>query len=136
MEKVKEKNKKGLVGYPIGDFLVRLKNTAMARKKTFSVRKTKLIKMVADTLKKAGFLDDVRIKGGVIEVDLTYRKKEPVILDLKLISKPGMRVYMGVEELESHKKPSDLILSTSKGVLLKKEALKKRVGGEVIVEIL
>jgi small subunit ribosomal protein S8 len=122
--------------YPVGDFLVRLKNSCLAGKKTAEVPSTKLIKSVAKTLASLGFIEEVSENKGILSVRLTYRKKEPVLTEVKLISKPGLRMYMGVSELEKRKDPSVLILSTPVGVMSSKEAIKKRVGGEVIAEVL
>lgn len=124
-----------MVNYPVGDFLIRIKNAALARKKLVEVQGTKAIKAVADVLKKEGFLESVDKKGKKLSLRLSYMKKEPVLLGLKLVSKPGLRIYMGVEELEAIKGPSIFVLSTPKGVISSKEAIKKRLGGEVIVEI-
>ena len=58
-------------------------------------------------------------------------------MDLKLVSKPGLRKYMGVDEIKSRKRARStfLILSTPQGVMSSREAYKKNIGGEVIVEI-
>ena len=56
-------------------------------------------------------------------------------MDLKLVSKPGLRIYMGADELAAKRGPSYYILSTSKGIKTSREAIKERIGGEVIVEI-
>jgi len=124
------------INYPVGDFLIRLKNARMAKLKTVSVQSTKLVKATADALLAAGFLRDVTLTDGVLEVGLVYKKKEPVIMDVTLVSKPGLRIYMNVDQLEKRRKPSILILSTPKGVMSSKKALKERAGGEVIAEIL
>jgi len=124
------------MNYPIGDFLIRVKNVAMAGNKELIVKKTKLIKAVSDVMKKIGYLDDVLEDGENIKVRLAYKRKRPVLMQLKLMSTPGMRVYMNVEELEKIKGPSTYVLTTPLGVLSKEEAIKKRVGGEVIAELL
>jgi small subunit ribosomal protein S8 len=124
------------INYPVGDFLIRLKNARMARLKSVTVPSTKLIKATADALAASGFLRDVALTDGTLEVGLVYRKKEPVIMDVTLVSKPGLRIYMNVDQLEKRRKPSILILSTPKGVMSSKKALKERVGGEVIAEVL
>lgn len=124
------------VDYPVGDFLIRVKNAVKIHKRELVVSKTKAIMAVAKALKKEGFLESVTEKKGKLIVKIAFRRKEPVLLDLKLVSTPGLRIYMGVEELEKIKKPSILILSTSKGVMSSREALKVREGGEVIVEVL
>ena len=124
------------IDYPVGDFLIRVKNAARARKREMVVSKTKAVKAVADVLKKEGILESVTEKKGELTVKIAFRRKEPVLLDLKLVSTPGLRIYMGIDELEKIRKPSILILSTSKGVMSSREALKVRLGGEVIVEVL
>ena len=123
------------IDYPIGDFLIRVKNTARSEKRELSVAKTKLVKAVAQVLVKEGYLDEVKEKKGNLSVKLAYWRKAPVLIDLKLVSKPGLRIYMGVDELAKIKSPSIFVLSTPKGVMSLREALKKRLGGEVIVEI-
>jgi small subunit ribosomal protein S8 len=129
------KKKKGLISYPLGDFLVRIKNIALAKRRTVEADRTKLIATVADTLKRAGYLSEVEDKDNKIIVRLTYQRKAPRLVDLKLISKPGLRRYMTVQELENYKSPSVYIVSTPKGVMTSREAVRERAGGEVLAEI-
>jgi small subunit ribosomal protein S8 len=124
------------MNYPVGDFLIRIKNAALSGKPEFEVVNTKLILLVAKALKKEGYLEKILKKDGSLSIRLAYRKKEPVLLDIRLVSKPGLRVYMGVSDLERIKKPSILLVSTSEGVMFSKEAIRKRLGGEVIAEVL
>jgi small subunit ribosomal protein S8 len=126
----------GVINYPVGDFLIRIKNASIAGKKTVVAKKTNLIVDVAKTLKKLGFLENVDTDKENITVKLQYQNKQPLLTDIKLVSTPGLRIYMSADELEKIKKPTFLIITTSKGVFSKDEALKKRVGGEVIAEIL
>lgn len=129
-------------GNMVSDFLIRIKNASMAKNKWIEVRSTKQVVAVAEALKKLGFLDEVIIpKAGkkekpVLKVSLAFKNKAPVIMNLKLVSKPGLRVYMDTKSLEERRSPSILLLSTPKGILSSKEALKARVGGEVLAEIL
>ena len=123
------------INYSIGDFLIRIKNTTLARKKELEVNNTKLIESVAEVLKKEGILTEITKKDGKLTVKPAYRKKEPILMDLKLVSKPGLRIYMSADELAAIKGPSFFILSTSKGAMTSLEAIKKRTGGEVIAEI-
>jgi len=125
----------GTIHYPVGDFLIRVKNAAMSGHKEVVVRKTKLVEAMAKALVKDGFLSEIKKEDDHMEVTLAYQRKEPVILDLKLISKPGLRVYVTVDELEKRRKPTTLFISTPKGVLSRKEAIKVNSGGEAIVEI-
>lgn len=121
--------------YPVGDFVIRVKNAALACKKEVVSENTKIIKQVALALKKMGYLDEVRQEDEGLKVLLTFKKKKPVLLDAKLISKPGLRVYMGTIELEKKRGRSIYIVSTPKGVISGKDAVKARVGGEVIAEV-
>ena len=123
------------VNYSIGDFLTRIKNAALAGKKEIEVDNTKFIENIAKVLKKEGILTEVKKKDGKLMAKLAYRKKEPILINLKLVSKPGLRIYMGADELSVIRKPSFLVLSTPKGIMTSREAIKQRMGGEVIVEI-
>lgn len=135
MKNNKKKQKKGLIGYPVGDFLIRLKNAAIAGHKEIESDNSKLISSVAACLKKASYLESMEVKGGKITVALAFRRKEPLLMDVKIVSKPGLRVYMGLEDVEKKKGPSIMILSTPIGVVTAKDAIKSKVGGEVIAEI-
>lgn len=135
-EKIQGSRVGGSTNHPVGDFLVRIKNAVLTRNKEVSVKSSKVIKSIAFTLKKDGYLDEIEEKSGVLRVRLSYRHKIPVLLNIKLVSKPGLRVYMGVDELEGLKGPSSLIISTPLGVMSSKDAIKKRVGGKVIAEVL
>lgn len=136
---VKEKSKKqkgNTVNYPVGNFLIKIKNAVMAKKHSVDFSSTKLVLAVANTLVKEGYLDEVQKVEGKLTARITFRKKEPLLMNIHLISKPGMRVYMNVENLKEHKSPSKFIISTSKGVMIERDAVKKNLGGEVIAEIL
>jgi small subunit ribosomal protein S8 len=121
--------------YPVGDFLTRVKNAILANKKTVVLKNTKLISSVAEAMQRLGYFSNVKVEKDKIEVAMSRKSKDFVITDIKLISKPGLRVYKSVEDLEKHKKPSTLLISTPKGILSLKEAIGKRVGGEVLAEI-
>jgi len=124
-----------MVSYPVGDFLIRVKNAMRAGRRELVVGNTKLTKAVAEAMRRAGWLEKVEAKKKDLVVRLAYHKKEPLLHDLRLVSKPGLRIYAGVDELAARRKASEVILSTPKGVMVGKEALKKGVGGEVIAEI-
>jgi small subunit ribosomal protein S8 len=124
------------MNYPVGDFLIQIKNAALARQQEVDVSCTKLIRSVADEMKKMGYLDKVEEKDGRIIVKLTFHRKEPLINRVRLISKPGLRIYVGADDLEKERGPSVFIVSTPKGVMSSREAIKKRLGGEVIAEVL
>jgi len=123
--------------YPIGDFLIQIKNAALAHRKSVECETSKLKHATADVLKKKKILDAVTEKDGKLTVTLSYHKKEPMLLDLKLVSTPGLRQYMSVDDLGSRKRRRStfLILSTPKGVMSSDDAIKQKTGGEVLVEI-
>ncbi len=125
-----------MVNYPVGDFLIRVKNIAMAGKKELEFPATKLVVNVANVLKKTGYFDSVSATKGMLNVSLTFKHKKPLILDVKLISKPGLRVYKSLDEIKVKKGATTLIMSTPKGVISNKEAIKLGTGGEIIAEIL
>lgn len=123
------------LNYPIGDFFIRLKNAAMAERKEVVVPQTNLIKAVAQVLKDEGFVDKIESADGNLTVNLTYKSKKPVLMDVSLKSKPGLRVYMDVDEIKAQRGGSMLILSTSKGIMSSKKAVSQSAGGEVLAEI-
>ena len=121
--------------YSVGDFLIRIKNTAMARNKSLEYRAEKQIVAIADALKKLGFLDTVKKEKEILTITLAYKSKKPVIMDIRLISKPGLRIYMGADEIDEKKGPSTYLITSPKGIISSKDAKKARIGGEVIAEI-
>ncbi len=121
--------------YSVGDFFIRVKNAAIAKNKEVSISKNKEIAEIAKCLKKMGYLDEVESKDDVLKVMLTFKAKRPMVSDIKLISKPGRRVYIKVAELTSRRGPSSYVISTPKGIVSSKEAIKLGVGGEVLAEI-
>jgi small subunit ribosomal protein S8 len=139
-KKVKEvktpQTKFGVVNFPVGDFLIQIKNAAMAKNKTITVKTNKQITAIADALKKLGILDEVKKEEGTLTLSLTFKNKRALITNIKLVSKPGLRIYMGVDEIADRKGPSTYLISSPKGIITSKEAKKLRTGGEVIAEIL
>ena len=130
------------MNYSIGDFLIKVKNASMAKNKELTVSSNKQIEAIAQALKKLGFLDEVLPAGkqvkkdkNLLKLSLTFKNKRPLLTDLKLVSKPGLRIYMGVSEIEKKKGPSTYLISTPIGIISTREAVKARVGGEVIAEI-
>lgn len=121
--------------YPLGDYLIRLKNSALAERKEVSVPKTKLLVAVSEVLKKAGYLSEVSTDDKNLNVKLAYKSKKPVLVNIKLVSKLGLRIYQNSDEIAKHRGRSILIISSPKGILTSSEAVKQKAGGEVIAEI-
>ena len=116
--------------------MIRIKNSARASRTEITMHSTKLIHAIANALKEEGFLSEVNVTDGIITVKLAYSHKKPVLMDLKLVSNPGLRVYNNLDKLKARKvRSSILILSTPKGVMSHKKAIKSMNGGEVIAEI-
>ncbi len=127
---------------PIADMLTRIRNGNTAKHDTVDIPSSKMKKAIADILIAEGYIKGYEvIEDGVkatIRITLKYGKdkNEKVITGLKRISKPGLRVFAGKEEL-----PRVLgglgtaIISTSKGLMTDKQARKAGVGGEVIAFI-
>jgi small subunit ribosomal protein S8 len=122
--------------YSLGDFLIRVKNASMAgQKDVVATPKNKLILSAAKALKEAGFIDKIAEKDGQLLVALTFKDKKPMMMGLTLISRPGLRIYMKSNEIAKKKGPATLIISTPKGIVTSKRAVKEVLGGEVIAEI-
>ena len=127
---------------PIADMLTRIRNANTAKHDTVDVPASKMKIAIADILLKEGYIAkyDIVEEGNFNTIRITLKygvdKNEKVISGLKRISKPGLRVYAGKEDL-----PRVLgglgtaIISTNQGILTDKEARKLGVGGEVICHI-
>jgi small subunit ribosomal protein S8 len=131
-----KKKVNSITNYTAGDFLIKVKNAALVGKKEIEVVNTKMTKGLALALKRLRYFDKVEETAGVLKIELAYRNKRPYLTNIKLVSKPGLRIYRKVEEIEKHKGPSVFLISTPKGILSSREVLKEAVGGEVIAEII
>lgn len=126
---------------PIAYLLTRIRNAQTAKHETVTVPASKMKKSIVDILVNEGFVKNaevVDIDGhSNIVITLKYGKKgEKVLSNLKRISKPGLRVYCGYENLPSVLNGLGIaIISTSKGVMTDKEARKNKIGGEVLAYI-
>lgn len=121
---------------PISDMLTRIRNAHMALHKEVIIPASKMKKAILDIMVNEGYIEKYEEDGRELKVYLKYVKGRPAITDLKRISKPGRRIYVGVEEIPRVQNGLGIcILSTSKGVLEGKEAKNKRVGGELLCQI-
>ena len=127
---------------PIGDMLTRIRNANMARHTTVDIPSSKMKEAIAKILVKEGYVKGFETKENGIKktmrITLKYgrNKNEKVIAGLKRISKPGLRVYAGCEDLPKVLNGLGLaIVSTNKGILTDKEARELGIGGEVIAFI-
>ena len=126
---------------PIADLLTRIRNALTARHDSVTVPSSKMKKAIADILVNEGYIKSAEIGDDnghpVINIVLKYGpKRENVITNLKRISKPGLRVYCGYEDLPKVLGGLGIaIISTSKGVMTDKQARADKVGGEVLAYV-
>ena len=126
---------------PIADMLTRIRNANMVGKETVSMPSSKKLVEIARVMAEEGYITRYEVIDGepraTLEITMKYgEKKAKTIRGIKRISKPGLRIYAGVDEL-----PRVLgglgtaIVSTSKGVMCDRDARKAGVGGEVIAYV-
>ena len=122
---------------PIADMLTRIRNANSARHDTVDVPASNMKKSIAQILLDEGYIKSYQIVDdgtqGVIHITLKYNGKDKVITGLRRVSKPGLRVYVGADELPRVLRGLGIaIVSTSKGVITDKAARAAHVGGEVL----
>ncbi|WP_424942378.1 30S ribosomal protein S8 [Aliiroseovarius crassostreae] len=126
---------------PIGDMLTRIRNAQLRGKSTVSTPASKLRGWVLDVLSDEGYIRGYEAGTDVnghptLEISLKYFDGTPVIRELKRVSKPGRRVYMGVKDIPQVRQGLGVsIVSTPKGVMSDANARSQNVGGEVICTV-
>lgn len=124
----------------IADLITRIRNAIMVHKNEVSVPASKLKIAILEGLKRTNFITDYKIVEATprnsIKVIINQINEAPRINEINKVSKPGRRVYAGVEELPKIKSGRGIVLiSTSKGVMTGDEAKKARLGGEILVKV-
>ncbi len=124
---------------PVADLLTRIRNALMRKKTSVSVPYSKLKHELAKLLVKEGFLQNVKkVKKDFDELDITlkYYNDQPVIKELTRESKPGLRKYISYKDIKPHKGGLGLkVLTTSKGLMTDRDAIKAEIGGEIICRV-
>jgi len=125
---------------PIGDALTRIRNAARARHEKTVIPASKLKRAIVQVLKDEGYIRDFVFhednKQGELTVFLKYENGEPAIRQIKRVSRPGLRQYVPKDEIPRVLGGLGIaILSTSKGVLVDREARKAGVGGELLCTV-
>ena len=127
---------------PIGDMLTRIRNASSARHEKVLVPASRLKLRIAEVLRAEGFIKDFvvhqdDVRQGAITILLKYTpEREPAINDIKRVSKPGLRRYVATGSIPRILNGMGIaILSTSKGVMVDREARKQKVGGELICTV-
>ena len=123
----------------IADMLTRIRNASSAKHDTVDIPASNMKKAIAQILVDEGYIKNYQViedgKQGVIRVTLKYQgaSKKPVLMGLRRVSKPGLRIYSSSEDMPKVMKGiGTAIVSTSKGVMTDKKARKENVGGEVL----
>jgi len=126
---------------PLGDMLARIKNGQHARKQAIECPHSNLRESVCKVLKEEGFIrgyDVVAIEGNKksLTIELKYDEGQPVIRELKRVSKPGRRVYSKIKDLQPyHNGLGVSVISTPHGVMTDHTARHENVGGEVLCQV-
>ena len=122
---------------PVADMLTRIRNANNAKHETVDVPASNMKKSIAQILLDEGYIKNFQLiddgTQGVIRITLKYNGSEKVISGLRRVSKPGLRVYAGADELPRVLRGLGIaIISTSKGVMTDKAARAQHIGGEVL----
>ena len=122
---------------PIADMLTRIRNAQQVEKMSVAMPSSKVKVAIAKVLKDEGYIEDFAVRGEAgkpeLEVQLKYYAGRPVIEHIERVSKPGLRIYKGAEDLPRVKNGLGVaIVSTSSGVMTDRHARAKGVGGEVL----
>ncbi len=124
---------------PISDMLTRIRNAILVRQHEVVLPHSRVKESVAKLLADNGFIDKVEVVDGfpkLIKITVNSESSNARITEIKRLSKPGRRSYVGADDIPTIKRGRGLvIISTSKGVMTGADAKKQRVGGELICQV-
>lgn len=125
---------------PIADMLTRVRNGAQANKRRVDMPVSNLKTEIARILKENHFIHDYKVlddgRHGVLRIYLKYYEDQPVIRDVRRVSRPGRRRYVGAKDLPRIRGGLGMaIISTSQGVMSDRDAREQHVGGEVLAAV-
>ena len=125
----------------VSDFVIRIKNASLAKRKKILAPYCNINKKVGQVLIKEGFLESIKEvevdNKKVLEAVIKYERRIPVLTDVLIIARPSLHVYTklsGIPDIQRRGRYT-VIISTSKGIMTGKEAYKKGLGGEVLFKI-
>ncbi len=127
--------------FQVADCIIRLKNAALAKRRTVEISYSNLNKKICNVLVKEGYLEEVKEATSdgkkTLQAKLVFEKRTPVLTGAEVITKPSLRVYAKAKDLQKmHKGRFGVsILSTNNGIMTENEAKKKGVGGEILFRI-
>lgn len=125
----------------ISDLIIRIKNAARAKRKEVVLDDLQINKAVCKVLVREGFLEsfetEIKDEKKVLVAKIKYEKRNPVLTDVLVVSKPSLRRYATAAQIpEIQRKGRHIvILSTNKGIMTGREAFKKNMGGEILFRI-
>ncbi|MCX8747005.1 MULTISPECIES: 30S ribosomal protein S8 [Snodgrassella] len=121
---------------PISDMLTRIRNAQRANKASVSMPSSKLKVAIAKVLKEEGYVEDFAVSTetkATLEIQLKYYAGQPVIERIQRVSRPGLRVYKGSNDIPSVMNGLGVVIvSTSKGVMTDRKARANGIGGELL----
>ena len=126
---------------PISDMLTRIRNAQMRLLGNVSIPNSKFRIKILEVLKQEGYISDYKLltnsnNKDILYVNLKYNNGLPVIKEIKIVSKPGRRIYTKADSIPKIQNGLGLaILSTSKGIMTDSDARNQHVGGEIICKV-
>ena len=126
---------------PIGDMITRIRNAQLRALYKVKIPSSKFRAKILEVLKQEGYIADYKVLSednnkNTLLVDLKYHNGSPVIKEIKRVSKPGRRIYASATSIPKINNGLGIaILSTPKGVMSDVDAIKKKIGGEIICKV-
>lgn len=124
--------------YHIADFIIKIKNASLAKRRNVTMPYSKAIKQIGEILVREGFLKDMKEEKQegktILTATVKYDKRNPIVTDVAIVSKPSLRVYTKAKSPNGRQRGSIgiAVLTTNQGFMTAKEAKKKGVGGELL----
>ena len=129
------------MGYTVGNFIISIKNAGMARRKELFLPYSNIAWAIGNCLVRNKFLENIleekKENRRILHIFLSYKKREPVVADVRIVSKPSLRIYETTSEIARRQIKGALtaIVSNNKGIKTSQEVKKESLGGEVLFEI-
>lgn len=129
------------MNYSIGDFLIRIKNAYMARKKDVVLPYSKVNLALGKIMAEEGYIKEVSMREDegkkILVAKLLYKNRMPALYNVKIISKPSLHSYVKKSEIATSRRGSGVfVISTNKGIMTDKKAKKEGIGGKVLCQLL
>lgn len=128
------------MNYLVADFILRIKNAYLARRQSVVLPFSNVTLAIGNVLVKEGMLanikEDMTDNKKILHADLRYVRRRPALTQVRVISKPSLRIYVGSKDAQRKNRDAVLsVVSTSQGIMTGKDAAKKGVGGELLFSV-